>query len=62
MRRFLRGIAFSLLNYPGNYTKAAQFGNAMGAQRTQGKTFEEVFKSLEETQHILSQVYKTENT
>lgn len=53
---FAGGIAFSLLKEPDNYERAAQFGNAMGAQRTQGKTFE-VFKSLEETQQILSKHY-----
>ena len=53
---FAGGIAFSLLKAPNNFIKAAQFGNAMGAQRTQGKTFE-VFKSLPETLAILAQVY-----
>ncbi|MAY22004.1 MAG: carbohydrate kinase family protein [Flavobacteriaceae bacterium] len=54
---FAGGIAFSLLDHPNDFVKAAQFGNAMGAQRTQGKTFE-VFKSLEETKKILSETYK----
>lgn len=53
---FAGGIAFSLLDNPQDFIKAAQFGNAMGAQRTQGKTFE-VFKSLSETQKILSETY-----
>jgi len=53
---FAGGIAFSLLLAPGDPIKAAQFGNAMGAQRTQGKTFD-VFKSLEETQAILDKTY-----
>ncbi|HPF10712.1 MAG TPA: carbohydrate kinase family protein [Flavobacteriaceae bacterium] len=53
---FAGGIAFSLLKAPNDFIKAAQFGNAMGAQRTQGKTFE-VFKSLPETLAILAQVY-----
>ena len=53
---FAGGIAFSLLDNPLDFIMAAQFGNAMGAQRTQGKTFE-VFKSLSETQKILSETY-----
>lgn len=53
---FAGGIAFSLLNAPNDFIKAAQFGNAMGAQRTQGKSFE-VFKSLPETLAILKSVY-----
>ena len=53
---FAGGIAFSLLKAPNDFIKAAQFGNAMGAQRTQGKTLE-VFKSLPETLAILAQVY-----
>ncbi|MEZ4857869.1 MAG: PfkB family carbohydrate kinase [Flavobacteriaceae bacterium] len=53
---FAGGIAFSLLDNPQDFIKAAQFGNAMGAQRTQGKTFE-VFKSLAETQAILAKTY-----
>ena len=54
---FAGGIAFSLLFAPGDPIKAAQFGNAMGAQRTQGKTFD-VFKSLEETITILNENYQ----
>ena len=53
---FAGGIAFSLLKAPNDFIKAAQFGNAMGAQRTQGKTFE-VFKSLPETLAIVAQGY-----
>lgn len=53
---FAGGIAFSLLKAPNDFIKAAQFGNAMGAQRTQGKSFE-VFKSLPETLAILKKVY-----
>ena len=55
---FAGGIAFSLVAKPNDFIKAAQFGNAMGAQRTQGKTFE-VFKSLTETEAILKTVYST---
>ena len=53
---FAGGIAFSLLKDPNDHIKAAQYGNAMGAQRTQGKTFE-VFKSLEETNQIIAKTY-----
>lgn len=53
---FAGGIAFGLLQDPGNYVLAAQYGNALGAQRTQGKTFE-VFKNLEETKAMLKAVY-----
>lgn len=53
---FAGGIAFSLLLAPEDYSRAAQFGNAMGALRTQGKTFD-VFKSLADTQTMLSQHY-----
>ncbi len=53
---FAGGIAFSLIKEPINFIKAAQYGNAMGAQRTQGKTFE-VFKSLEETDKIIAKTY-----
>lgn len=53
---FAGGIAFSLLRNPQDFIKAAQYGNAMGAQRTQGKTFE-VFKSLTITDQILKETY-----
>ncbi len=58
---FAGGIAFGLLDDASDFIKAAQFGNAMGAQRTQGKTFE-VFKSLAETRAILKQVYQEKFT
>jgi adenosine kinase len=35
---------------------AAQYGNALGALRTQGKTFD-VFKSLEETDALIRKTY-----
>ncbi|MEP2935576.1 MAG: carbohydrate kinase family protein [Gilvibacter sp.] len=50
---FAGGIAFGLLDEPLNFIRAAQYGNAMGAQRTQGKTFE-VFKSLAETDSMIA--------
>jgi adenosine kinase len=51
---FAGGIGYGLLQNPGDYLGAAQFGNALGALRTQGKTFD-VFKSLAETTVIISQ-------
>lgn len=53
---FAGGIAFGLLQEAGNYTLAAKYGNALGAQRTQGKTFD-VFKSLEETNAMIAKHY-----
>lgn len=53
---FAGGIGFGLLQDPGNYITAAQYGNTLGALRTQGKTFD-VFKSLEETNRIIDEVY-----
>ena len=49
---FAGGIAYGLLDGHRNFIRAAQYGNAMGAQRTQGKTFE-VFKSLEQTDAMI---------
>lgn len=53
---FAGGLAYGLLKDQTNYPKAARYGNAMGAQRTQGKTFE-VFKSLEETNKMIIDTY-----
>jgi adenosine kinase len=53
---FAGGVAFGLLKDADDYIKAAQYGNAMGAQRTQGKTFD-VFKSLEETDRMIAENY-----
>ncbi len=39
-----------------DYIGAARYGNALGALRTQGKTFA-VFKSLEETDKIIKETY-----
>lgn len=54
---FAGGLTYGLLA-SGNYIKAAQYANAFGAQRTQGKTFE-VFKSLAETEKIIDEHYGT---
>jgi sugar/nucleoside kinase (ribokinase family) len=51
---FAGGLSFGLVENPGDYISAAQYGNALGALRTQGKTFE-VFRSLEETKKIIAQ-------
>jgi adenosine kinase len=49
---FAGGLGFGLLQNPKDYIRAARFGNALGALRTQGKTFS-VFKSLQETEQII---------
>jgi sugar/nucleoside kinase (ribokinase family) len=53
---FAGGIGFGLLQDPKDYLRAVQYGNTLGALRTQGKTFA-VFKSLEETDKILEETY-----
>jgi len=53
---FAGGVGFSLMQKPRDYVRAARFGNALGALRTQGKTFA-VFKSLAETEEIIRQGY-----
>lgn len=54
---FAAGVGFGLLKHPNNYDIAAQYGNILGAQRTQGKTFE-VFKSFSETHEIFLKNYR----
>ena len=51
---FAGGVGYGLLQNPEDYVGAAHFGNALGALRTQGKTFD-VFKSLAETKVIIRQ-------
>jgi sugar/nucleoside kinase (ribokinase family) len=53
---FAGGLGFGLLQNPKDYIGAARYGNALGALRTQGKTFG-VFKSLEETNRMISETY-----
>jgi adenosine kinase len=53
---FAGGVGFGLLQDPKDYINAVRYGNALGALRTQGKTFG-VFKSLKETDKILEEVY-----
>ena len=49
---FAGGLGYGLLQKPSDYISAAKYGNALGALRTQGKTFD-VFKSLSETDAII---------
>jgi sugar/nucleoside kinase (ribokinase family) len=53
---FAGGIGFGMLQDPKSYVGAVRYGNALGALRTQGKTFA-VFKSLEETNRIIRETY-----
>lgn len=55
---FAGGIGYGLLQDPKDYVRAVQYGNTLGALRTQGKTFS-VFKSLEETDRIMEETYGT---
>jgi adenosine kinase len=52
---FAGGLAFGMLT-TGNYVKAAQYANVLGALRTQGKDFN-VFKSFAETEKIVHDIY-----
>lgn len=53
---FAGGLGFGLLENATDYVKAVKYANALGAQRTQGRTFE-VFKSLEETNQMIIDQY-----
>ena len=53
---FAGGLGFGLLKNATDYVRAARYANALGAQRTQGRTFE-VFKSLEETNLMIRETY-----
>jgi sugar/nucleoside kinase (ribokinase family) len=53
---FAGGVGFGLLEDPTDYVKAVRYGNALGALRTQGKTFA-VFKSKAETDRIIQETY-----
>lgn len=55
---FAGGVGFGLLQDPKDYVRAVQYGNTLGALRTQGKTFA-VFRSLEETNKIISDTYSS---
>lgn len=53
---FAGGLGFGLLDDPTNYIKAVKYANALGAQRTQGRTFE-VFKDKAETNKMIIDNY-----
>ncbi|WP_420322751.1 carbohydrate kinase family protein [Flagellimonas sp.] len=53
---FAGGLGFGLLGNPNDYIRAAKYANALGALRTQGRTFD-VFKNREETDEILIKNY-----
>lgn len=55
---FAGGLGYGLLETPADFVRAARYANALGAQRTQGRTFE-VFKSLEETNAMIRKAYGT---
>ena len=55
---FAGGLGYGLLETPADFVRAARYANALGAQRTQGRTFE-VFKSLEETDAMIRKAYGT---
>ncbi len=53
---FAGGLGYGVLAHPGEIVKAVHYANALGAQRTQGRTFE-VFKSLAETDAMIAANY-----
>lgn len=53
---FAGGLGFGLLQDATNYELGMQYANALGALRTQGRTFE-VFKNREETDEIVNKTY-----
>ena len=53
---FAGGLAYGLMDGGDNFILSAMYANALGAQRTQGTTFE-VFKSLEETEKMMKNNY-----
>ena len=55
---FAGGLGFGLLKKSNDYIGAARYGNALGALRTQGKTFG-VFKPLADTEKIIRDGYVT---
>ena len=53
---FAGGLGYGLLEDKTDYIKAAKYANALGALRTQGRTFD-VFKTKEETDKIIIENY-----
>ncbi len=56
---FAGGLTYGLLDTPSNYIRAVKYANALGAQRTQGKTFD-VFKTKEETDAMIAENYRND--
>jgi len=54
---FAGGLAYGLMDGGDNFILSAMYANALGAQRTQGTTFE-VFKTLEETEDMMRGHYE----
>lgn len=53
---FAGGLGFGLLETPEDFVRAAKYANALGAQRTQGRTFE-VFKDRGDTDRMIRDAY-----
>lgn len=53
---FAGGLGYGLLEDHQNYIRAAKYANSLGAQRTQGRTFD-VFKSRKETDNMILDNY-----
>ncbi len=53
---FAGGLGFGLLETPEDYVRAAKYANALGAQRTQGRSFE-VFKDRTDTDRMIQDAY-----
>jgi adenosine kinase len=53
---FAGGLGYGLLGNPEDYIRAVKYANALGAQRTQGRTFD-VFKSLADTDAMIAENY-----
>ncbi len=53
---FAGGLGFGLLEDKTDYIRAVKYANSLGAQRTQGRTFE-VFKNREETDAMIAEHY-----
>ncbi|NNK80237.1 MAG: carbohydrate kinase family protein, partial [Flavobacteriales bacterium] len=53
---FAGGLGFGLLEDSSDYHGAIKYANALGAQRTQGKTFD-VFKSKKDTDQMIKDHY-----
>jgi adenosine kinase len=55
---FAGGLGYGLLLNHADYVKAVHYANALGAQRTQGRTFA-VFKNLEDTNKMIASNYES---